>query len=285
MPEIPSIAGDKLVENIYNAYEAEEKNKTNKLYLGRLGSSYIGNECIRQIWFNWRAFSTENIKGRILRLFETGHLQEERIIVDLRRAGYSVYDKTPDGYQYEGIDDTGHFITKLDGVIKGIEYSNKLHIDQPHILEIKTHNRSSYNAVVKHGVNKSKPTHYSQVQISMKLKSISAAVYIAVCKDDERIYCEIIKEDSKEQDKLAMRIKSIIEATLRPAGISDNASAVACKFCSFKEVCIKEIEPLINCRTCTHSQPIPQGRWACGLNNSILSFDEQRAACSEHERL
>jgi hypothetical protein len=47
----------------------------------------------------------------MLRLFETGHLQEERIVEDLRRAGFAVWDKREDGRQFEFIDETGQFIT------------------------------------------------------------------------------------------------------------------------------------------------------------------------------
>ena len=280
MAQIPSTIGLDIVDKIYEGYVKEEEIGRSNLYLGRLGSSFIGNECIREVWFNWRAFERVDFEGRVLRLFGTGHWQEDRVVEDLRRAGFSVWEKQEDGKQYECVDETGHFITKLDGIIKGVPRR-----EGPHILEIKTHNKNSFNSVEKHGVKGSKPQHYSQVQITMRLQGMSACVYIAVCKDDERMYCEIIDADEIEQNKLLKRIKSLTEATMRPAGISDDASSFGCKFCDFKEVCVKEKEPLRNCRTCNMCQPYEDGKWMCTLNNYTLSFEQQRAACTEYQSL
>ncbi len=278
MAVIPSIVGDQIIDKIFTAYSAEEKSKNAKLYLGRLGSSSIGEECLRKIWFDWRGFDREEFEGRILRLFGTGHWQEDRVVEDLRRAGFNVWDKQENGNQYEYIDKTGHFITKLDGVIKNIP-GNKT----AHLLEIKTHNKNSFSALYKHGVAKSKPSHYSQVQISMKLQNIKSCVYVAVCKDDEKMYCEIIDSDKIEQEKLIKKINSLVKATITPAGISDNASSFGCKFCTFKAVCVKEKEPLKDCRTCRMCSPVKDGKWLCELNNYTLNLDEQRKGCKEHE--
>jgi len=99
------------------------------------------------------------------------------------------------------------------------------------------------------------------------------------------MYCEIIEADKVEQDKLFKRIKSLTEATMRPAGISDDAGGFGCKFCTFKEICVKDKEPLRNCRTCNMCQPHEDGKWLCTLNNYTLSFNQQRAACSEYQAL
>ena len=279
MAAIPSTIGDQMVTKIYEGYEKEEDNS--RVYLGRLGSSFIGEECIRKIWFDWRGFNREGFQGRILRLFGTGHWQEDRIVEDLRRAGYSIWEKQEDGTQYQLVDETGHFISKLDGVIKGVPQ----HENEPHILEIKTHNKSSFNGVFKHGVLKNKPQHYSQVQISMQLSGMKAALYVAVCKDDERFYIERIESDTKHQDQLLKKIKSLTEATITPAGISDNAGSFGCKFCSMKAVCLKEEKPLVNCRTCSMCHSAPEGQWHCKLNNITLNLKQQRAGCEEYSAI
>ena len=72
---------------------------------------------------------------------------------------------------------------------------------------------------------------------------------------------------------------------MRPAGISDDAGSFGCKFCTYKEVCVRNKEPLRNCRTCVMAQPTVDGQWLCNLNNHTLSFDDQRAACEEYEAL
>ena len=278
MVAIPPKPEQQIINRVYAAIQKEKADTD--LYLGRLGSSFIGEECVRQIWLDWRGFAREQFEGRMLRLFETGHLQEERIVNDLRRAGFAVWDKREDGRQYEYTDTSGHFITKVDGVIKDVPESEK-----PHVLEVKTHNKNSFSGLVKKGVQESKPLHYSQVQISMALGGFTRALYVAVCKDDEQFYVERIKEDPIEQKKLQQKIIKLVDARLRPAGISDDGSSFGCKFCSMKAVCTKEAEPLRHCRTCTMCTPGEEGKWVCELNRHTLTFDEQRAGCEHYEAL
>jgi hypothetical protein len=279
MVAIPPKPEQDIINRVYSAIE-KEKSSTD-LYLGRLGSSFIGEECIRQIWLDWRGFAREGFGGRMLRLFETGHLQEERIVDDLRRAGLAVWEKQEDGKQFEFIDETGHFITKMDGVVKGVPESEKT----PHVLEVKTHNQNSFSGVVKKGIQDSKPLHYAQVQISMALGGFTRALYVAVCKNDEQFYVERVKEDKEEQEKLKQKIIKLVEARLRPAGISDDGSSFGCKFCSMKAVCVREAEPLRHCRTCSMATPTPAGTWTCELNKETLSLGAQRAGCEHYEAL
>ena len=278
MVAIPPKPEQQIINRIYDAIQKEKVDPD--LYLGRLGSSGIGEECARQVWLNWRGFAREQFDGRMLRLFETGHLQEARIVVDLRRAGLTVWDKQSDGRQYEFGDPTGHFITKVDGVVRGVPES-----DKPHLLEVKTHNKNNFSSLVKKGVADAKPSHYAQVQISMALGGFTRALYVAVCKDDEQFYVERIREDKTEQDRLKARIVKLTEARLRPAGISDDGTSFGCKFCSMKAVCTREVEPLRHCRTCRMCTPGPEGRWVCELNSNTLTLDEQRAGCEHYEAL
>jgi len=278
MVAFPPQPEQQIVNRIYAAIEKEKVNPD--LYLGRLGSSFIGEECVRQVWLEWRGFARGQFDGRMLRLFETGHLQEERIVADLRRAGFAVWDKREDGRQFEFVDQTGHFITKVDGVVKDVPES-----DKPHLLEVKTHNKKSFDGLLKKGMRDAKPLHYAQVQISMALGGFTRALYVALCKDDEQFHVERIKEDKAFQAKLRIKIEKLVDAQLRPAGISDDASSFGCKFCSMKAVCTKESEPLRHCRTCAMCSPGAEGKWVCNLNNFTLTLDEQRQGCEHHEAL
>ncbi|NDC48631.1 MAG: oxidoreductase [Micrococcales bacterium] len=278
MVAIPPKPEQQIIDRVYAAIQKEKADPD--LYLGRLGSSSIGEECVRQVWLSWRGFAREAFDGRMLRLFETGHQQEARIVADLRRAGFAVWDKQPDGRQYEFTDPTGHFITKVDGVIKNVPES-----DKPHLLEIKTHNKNSFSSLLKKGVQGAKPSHYAQMQISMALGGFTRGLYVAVCKDDETLYVERIREDPAEQAKLQQKIIKFTEARLRPAGISDDGSSFGCKFCSMKAVCVKETPPLQHCRTCRMCAPGLEGKWVCELNNHTLTLDEQRKGCEHYEAL
>jgi hypothetical protein len=283
MVALPKQPAQEVISRVYDAIKKADAR--DELYLGRLGSSSIGDECIRKIWLSWRAYFIPDFDGRMIRLFGTGHWQESRIVEDLRRAGLEVWDKTEQGEQFEYTDDeqTGHFITKVDGVLKGYPGC----VEKPHILEIKTHNKNSFFAVEKHGVQKSKPEHYAQVQTSMGLSGITRTIYVALCKDNEQLYIERIKEDKTEQKKLMQKVITLVNATLKPAGISDEPlTSKLCMFCDGKEVCAGKVSPVRSCRSCVNADAaILKGEWVCRLTGQTLTKDAQRAGCAEYEVL
>ena len=279
MVALPPRPEQQVIDRIYGAIEKEKAEP--EIYLGRLGASSVGAECIRAVWLSWRAYARKVFPGRMERLFETGHQQEARIVADLRRAGFEVWDKREDGKQFEYTDKSGHLITKVDGVIKGVPEAEKT----PHVLEIKTHNKNSFSGLVKKGVQEGKPEHYIQMQVGMMLSGMNRSLYVALCKDDEQFYVERVKADKTEQDKLKAKVIKLVDARLKPAGISESPDAFSCKFCDMKQVCFGEVAPLRNCRTCSMCTPGDEGKWVCELNKETLSFDKQRLACEHYEVL
>ena len=272
-------AGQQMVDRIYGAIEKEEKRD---LYLARIGASGIGEPCLRSLWYSWRAYDDKQFGGRMLRLFGTGHWQETRVIEDLRRAGFSTWDFDEDGKQFTYTDETGHFVCKLDGVIKDVPGAEKT----PHDLEIKSHNKKSFEELKKKGVQEAKPLHYWQMQAGMKFSGLPRALYVAVCKDDEDYHIERIYPDEAVQDEVSVKINKLVEARIAPIGISADGKAFGCKWCDFKEVCTGEKEPLRTCRSCVNCVPLKQnGEWLCELHGSILSNNEQKEACDNYEVL
>lgn len=286
MVMIPKSPEQQIVDRIYKTYEdaeAAQDAERGGIYLGRLGASTIGEECPRQLWLDWRGYARKAFSGRMLRLFGTGHWQEDRIVADLKAAGLQVWEKTTDGKQFEFTDPTGHLVCKVDGVLKGVPESS----DKAHVLEIKTHNQTSFNAVVKHGVQKSKPLHYVQMQTGMWLSGITRALYVPLCKNDEQYDVQRIKTDRAVQREVEKKVIKLVEARLRPAGISDDPDSFSCKFCDMKGVCHGAEQPLKHCRTCQSCVPVENGEWHCTRYGSILNTHEQRqgAECPDWELL
>jgi len=281
MVALPKSGEQQLIDNIYRTYEVKEAERD--FYLGRLGASFLGEECLRKTWLSWRAYAVSKFGGRMLRLFETGHQQEERIVADLKAAELTVWERDPKtGEQIEFVDDTGHFIVKLDGIVKNVPEAAKT----SHVLEIKTHNKNSFSGVAKHGVQKSKPTHYAQVQAGMMMSKLDRGLYVALCKDDEQFYVERIKPDLPVQQAAKKKIITLVNATLRPAGISTDGESFGCKFCDMKDVCVGNTAPLRTCRSCVHARANEfPGEWVCGLYNTILTKEAQKEACPEYEVL
>lgn len=269
-----------LVDSIYRSIELEE---ARPLRLARIGASSIGEECLRALWLDWRAYASSTFDGRMLRLFQTGHLQEERIVQDLRRAGLEVWDKQENGEQFTYNDDTGHFVVKLDGVVRGVPGAEKT----AHTLEVKTHNLKSFTELEKKGVEKAKPMHYYQMQAGMLFSGIERALYVALCKDNERYYVERVRPDEDAFRLIQQKLDSLVNFNTAPTGLSEDGSFYACKWCDMRAACLGEVEPQRTCRSCVHSEPLPNGNelWVCNVASESVSLtrEAQLAACPAYE--
>ena len=266
-----------IADKIYEFYEKENEKP---IRLTRIGASIIGKPCLREIWLSWRAYDVEQFNGRMLRLFQTGQLQEDRIQQDLIKSGFAVWTHQDDGEQFTYTDKTGHFVAKLDGVIKGVIGSEKT----PHDLEIKTHSVKSFDKVVKYGVEKAKPVHFYQMQAGMLYSNLTRALYVALCKNDENYHIERIYPDNNVQKTIELRIKKLLESRTSPVGMSDNGTSQDCKYCGMRSVCVGEKSPIKTCRSCDHVEVVCEnGAWRCSLFDKILNSTQQVAACENYE--
>ena len=270
------------VEAIYRAYE-DAHDEHERTYLG---ASIIGEECWRQLWYRFRwACEPEQFDGRMLRLFQTGHREEARMIDDLRRAGIEVWDRDPDDPTKQiGVSDVaGHFRGHLDGIALGLPEAPKT----AHLAEFKTHNTKSFTKLKKEGVRCAKPEHYAQMQIYMHKMALTRALYLAHHKDDEDLYAERIEYDPVFAARLVAKAHSIITAERAPSKLHENPdsrAAFACDWCPAKAQCHERAWARRNCRTCLHSTPEldGDGRWSCARHRRDLTPEDQRSGCIHH---
>ena len=201
---------------IYQAYEsdADDGNRPH------LGASLIGRSCERQLWLTFRWVDSKKFHGRMLRLFETGQLEEARLVANLRRIGVEVHEVTPDGKQWRVSALGGHFGGSLDGAALGLPEAPKTW----HVLEFKTHNDKSFSALARDGVQKAKPEHYAQMLTYMGLTGMERAMYMAVNKNDDTIYTERVEFDPVEFAKIMARAERVINATEPPLRCSNDPS-------------------------------------------------------------
>lgn len=257
-------------------YAAYEKKQSKTLRLSRLGASGIGDECVRSIWYDWRGFYNDSFKGRILRLFQTGHLQEARIVQDLKDAGLEVWEVDADtGQQWVYTAASGHFVCKPDGVVRGVPGAEKT----PHLLEIKTTNANGYKELSSRGVKVAKPEHYYQMQSGMWLARLKRALYVALRKDDEQYYIERVEYDEECIADIERKLHELTYSMSPPPRIAEKESDWRCKFCDAKDVCWNDAAPLINCRTCQHSSIKDEGGWVCDKQSILLSSSAQVKGC------
>ena len=263
-----------LEELIYRSYEVKEAKKP--MRLTRIGASGIGEECVRAIWYDWRGFFNGSFSGRILRLFQTGHLQEDRIVQDLKNAGLEVWDRDPaTGEQWVYTDGSGHFVCKPDGVVRGVPGAEKT----PHLLEIKTSNVNGFKELESRGVRVAKPEHYYQMQAGMWLAGLTRALYVALRKDDEKYYIERIEIDPKCVEDIQHKILKLTTLSSTPPRITEKEGDWRCKFCDAKDVCWKKEKPLLNCRTCEYALLLPEGGWQCAKLAKVLTPSDQMKGC------
>jgi hypothetical protein len=250
---------------------------------GHLGASEIGHECNRYLWLSFRWAKNPTFDGRILRLFESGNREEPRLIANLRAIGADVHDRDENGAQFSFKDIGGHFSGSMDGAAKGLPEAP----DVWHVLEFKTSNAKSFAALEKHGVEKSKPQQFKQMQMYMGWSGMEWAMYIVVNKDTDAIYSERVALQPAKFNQLLAKAQRIISDVEPPIGISENSSKVPCVWCTFKDQCHGTEAPQVNCRTCAHSTPELDGdaRWSCQVHKKDLDIATQRASCADHRHI
>ena len=238
-----------------------------------LGASMLGHPCDRWLWLSFRWAAREDFSGRILRLFRRGHAEEAWIISDLRRIGIDIRDTQ------RRVDFGKHVSGSLDGVIYGgvPEAPSKRHV-----AEFKTHSLKSFTALIRDGVEKSKPMHWAQMQVYMHGTGIDRALYLAVCKDDDRIYTERVRYDKDAATRLVARGHAITMAERMPPPVSTDPSWFQCKFCPAYDMC-HQSKPtrFANCRTCAHVT-VRENDVHCSRWSDAVPTDFQHTGCDDH---
>lgn len=174
-----------------------------------------------------------------------------------------------------------HVSGSLDGIAEsGVPEAPKAR----HVVEFKTHSKKSFDEMVKEGVEKSKPMHYGQMQAYMHGTKIDRALYVAICKDDDRIYTERVKYDKETAEKLIQRGHRITLSDRLPPPISTDPSWYQCKFCAAHEFCHQtKTTKHANCRTCAHSTAKDDSSWRCERHDSDgIPIEWQREGCDSH---
>lgn len=257
---------------IDNAHESKPD-----LPRAHMGASALGHPCDRWLWLSFRWAVQQKFTGRILRLFRRGQNEEATIVSDLRAIGMDVRKNSS---QYR-VDFKSHVSGSLDAIIdSGVPEAPK----SKHIAEFKTHSKKSFDALVKDGVEKSKPEHFIQMQVYMAGTKIDRALYVSVCKDDDRIYTERVRYDKAIAEKAIVRGQRIALADRMPEPISSDPSWYQCKFCPAHEFCHKtKTTKHVNCRTCAHATAKADSTWRCERHDADnIPVDYQRTGCESH---
>lgn len=283
----------RVLPHIGDAYRTDEDG-----FRSHLGASVLGGECARAIWLGFRWASKAKFDGRILRLFNRGHLEEGRVIAALLMVGAQVYQQDENGKQFRISWAGGHAGGSGDGVALGIP--DLVH-DMPCLLEFKTHGEKSFielsgklaewrkyvegkGPFTGKGLKAVKPEHYIQMQVYMKKMGIAVGLYVAVCKNTDDLYMELVALDSELAEQFMYRGEQIVFANRAPAKINESAGFFKCVFCNERPVCQLGVDPAVNCRTCQFSEPLADGSWLCNKHSMALPKEKQLVGCPDWYR-
>jgi len=244
-----------------------------------LGASLLGRDCERQLWYSFRWAKRPDHDGRLLRLFARGQREEQVFIDLLRKAGITVVDTDESGQQYSFSAVAGHVGGSMDAACQGLPESAAWHV-----CEMKTYSAKSFNALIKTGVEQAKPEHWAQMQCYMGWSGMTRALYMAVCKDDDRLHLERIDFNPAAFERLMHKAQRIVTAAEPPPRISDDTDWFQCKWCDYRELCHSTAAPITTCRTCCHATPELDGnaRWTCARHQTDLEKEAQHEGCQAH---
>ena len=276
--------------HVGDAYREDEDT-----YRTHLGASVIGGKCVRSIWFGWRWAHKRPPRGkkgepkaraesRMRRLWNRGHLEEARFISLLLTIGVQVYQQDADGNQYRISNLGGHFSGSGDGILFGVP---DLPLGVPCLGEFKTHSAKSFDDLDAFGVREAKPEHYVQMQEYMHHFGLVYALYLAVNKDTDELYAEIVQYDRPTADHFLERARQIIFVHNNrppPRVRGANPGFFQCKhLCDYPDVCFHTVPVDRNCRTCANVLFHEEGFVACTATGAILDKPAQLAGCGQYK--
>ena len=170
--------------------------------------------------------------------------------------------------QYSVSEIEGHFAGLCDG--KGylpVRYG----IEEEILFEFKTANEKSFNSLVKNGMQADKPLHYAQCCTYGYLMKINYVCYVCACKNDDRLYFEILPLNHKTGEMQVLKADRIIKSVEPLPRLFENPTYWICKACDCFPVCHGNAEPEKNCRSCKWAEPAKGKQWVCNKHKQIVS--------------
>jgi hypothetical protein len=214
-----------------------------------LGASRLGAACERQLQFEYAQAPVDpgrDTDGRMLRVFERGHVIEDCMIEWLRGAGFDLRTRKPNGEQFGFSALDGRLQGHVDGVIvagpdlgPGFGY--------PALWETKCLSHKSWRDLEKHRLAAAKPVYTAQIALYQAYLELYAhpALFTAVNADTMEIYAELVPFDARLAQRMSDRAVRIITATeageLLPRAFRD-PTHFECRMCPWADRCWR-LEP------------------------------------------
>lgn len=280
----PESLGPSQEDAIQAAFRAAREAEQQNYRSAGVPMSAACDDCMARMWRDLRwTLPAEVFTGQKLRIFETGNIEEDRVVASLAKVCDQVWTHDQNGRQYKAELAGGWLRGKVDAIVKGVPAQDP---EEVFGVEIKSHNSKSFNHVVKYGVSVSKPAHHFQLQGYMRNFDLDRGIYAYVCKNDDDERVEIVERDDEFVDEVIGRVERVVEAENPPPKVSDDPDKFPCAYCRHVDHCHREAMPTErNCRTCVFSKPLMGQKYPtfqCQKYNMPLNLDQQKAGCEDH---
>jgi hypothetical protein len=236
---------DLITAHIDAALTAERNKETRRTYLG---ASRLGVACDRALQFEFAGAPADpgrDFSGRVLRIFEVGHVLEDLAIRWLQMSSFDLHTRTRSGGQFGFSVCDGLIQGHVDGIVMSAPAD--LGWSFPMLWECKTMNAQNWRDCVKRGVAVAKPVYAAQMAVYQAYMestidgiSRNPALFTAINKDTQELWFELVPFDGVLAQRSSDRAVKIIAATehaeLLPRSFNDSTH-YECKFCSWAERC------------------------------------------------
>ena len=206
-----------------------------------LGASRLGAACERALQFEYAKAPVDHGRdhnGRLLRIFERGHVMEDCMVAWLRDAGFDLRTQKADGGQFGFSDAHGRLRGHIDGVIVGGPEGFRY----PALWENKCLGAKSWRDLEAKGLAVAKPVYAAQValyQAHLQLHE-HPALFTAINADSMEIYVELVPFDAALAQRMSDRAVKVITATeaaeLLPRAFADQTH-FECRMCAWQDRC------------------------------------------------
>lgn len=208
-----------------------------------VGASAIGNDCLRAVQLQRLHIPPDKEpEGKMLRIWETGHVFEAAIAAWLKMAGFELDVVAKDGKQFTWrvLDD------EAGGSVDGICRGGPLPLEYPFLWECKALKASSWQETKKKGLYISKPYYAKQFAINQAyIKLITPGIFTALNKDTSELYHELVYFDQPLAQQASDDMVQVVEATqnqvLLPRAFSSSDN-YKCRMCDFPNSCWNKLK-------------------------------------------
>ncbi|MBK8321616.1 MAG: hypothetical protein IPL06_02495 [Betaproteobacteria bacterium] len=232
-----SISGQVMALVDAGLQEARDR-ETERQYLG---ASRLGASCERALQYEYAKAPVDygrETSGRMLRIFERGHVMEDCMVTWLRAAGFDLRTRKTNGEQFGFTAANGRLQGHVDGVIvggpEGFAY--------PALWENKCLGSKSWRDLEKNRLAVAKPVYAAQVALYQAYLELheNPAIFTAVNADTMEIYTELVPFDGALAQRMSDRAAKVITATeageLLPRSFTDQTH-FECRMCAWQDRC------------------------------------------------